>query len=211
MSMRGCTAGIRAVLLLGLVLAASGCVSPRAYFADRWADAKDVFTASGGIGAGAKARVGPVHVGLIGSIGACGLCSGEFVASIKVMEMNNLIIPASWEGVETAFAVEFMECANARDKGYGAISEIPFITTRKCNPAYYSQIEVEGGLGVTVRLGFNPGELLDFLLGWTSLDIYGDDLAARREREEAEKKAKENEKPKELPAPPAPKQPGATP
>ena len=31
-------------------------------------------------------------------------------------------------------------------------------------------------LGRTLRFGFNPGELLDFILGWFTIDIYGDDL-----------------------------------
>ena len=38
-----------------------------------------------------------------------------------------------------------------------------------------TQCELAAGLGPTVRLGFNPGELVDFILGWTTLDIYGDD------------------------------------
>jgi len=42
--------------------------------------------------------------------------------------------------------------------------------------AYYTEGEVALGCHYTVRLGVNPGELLDFLLGWTTLDIYGDDL-----------------------------------
>ncbi|MDE0838730.1 MAG: hypothetical protein OSB41_06700 [Kiritimatiellae bacterium] len=44
------------------------------------------------------------------------------------------------------------------------------------NPAYYTQMELAVGVGLTLRLGFNPGELLDLLLGFASLDLYGDDL-----------------------------------
>ena len=33
------------------------------------------------------------------------------------------------------------------------------------------------------RLGLNPGELLDFGLGWTTLDIFADDLEARESKE----------------------------
>ena len=42
--------------------------------------------------------------------------------------------------------------------------------------SYYTQIEAEVGLVGSVRIGFNPGELLDFLLGWTTLDVFGDDI-----------------------------------
>ena len=44
------------------------------------------------------------------------------------------------------------------------------------DPSYYNQIEAVIGVGPSLRLGFNPGELLDFILGWTTIDIYKDDL-----------------------------------
>ena len=58
-------------------------------------------------------------------------------------------------------------------------------------PSYYhyTQIEVAVGVGPSIRLGFNPGELLDFLLGWFTIDIYSDDLEWKKrksnEREES--------------------------
>jgi len=42
---------------------------------------------------------------------------------------------------------------------------------------YLTQVELAVGLGVTIRAGVNPGELLDFLLGWIGLDLYSDDLS----------------------------------
>ena len=53
------------ILQTGLVLSAIlafGCASP--YMAHRGRDAGDIFTATIGAGLGAKARVGPVNVGL---------------------------------------------------------------------------------------------------------------------------------------------------
>ena len=44
----------------------------------------------------------------------------------------------------------------------------------------HTQIEAAIGIGPSLRLGFNPGELLDFILGWTTVDIYGDDAARQR-------------------------------
>ncbi len=38
------------------------------------------------------------------------------------------------------------------------------------------------GLGGTLRLGFNPGELLDFLLGWFTIDIYNDDIELNKRK-----------------------------
>ena len=42
-------------------------------------------------------------------------------------------------------------------------------------PAYFSQVELSVGLFVGVKIGLNPGELLDFLLGWFTVDLYRDD------------------------------------
>ena len=43
------------------------------------------------------------------------------------------------------------------------------------SPHYYTQIEVSAGVAGGVKVGFNPGELLDFVLGWFGLDIFSDD------------------------------------
>lgn len=40
---------------------------------------------------------------------------------------------------------------------------------------YFTQLEVSIGLYGGVKIGFNPGELLDFLLGFIGIDIYNDD------------------------------------
>jgi len=50
-------------------------------------------------------------------------------------------------------------------------------------------------LGGTVRLGFNPGELLDFILGWTTIDIYGDDIEARKQKEKSNQSSEATPKP----------------
>lgn len=60
---------------------------------------------------------------------------------------------------------------------------IPFLSLSN-KAYYYTQLEVAAGAGYTVRLGFNPGELLDFLLGWTTLDILGDDVGLPPTKEE---------------------------
>lgn len=48
------------------------------------------------------------------------------------------------------------------------------------------QLEVAVGIGLGARAGINFAEIVDFLLGWSTLDICGDDIAAidkeRRER-----------------------------
>ncbi|HOE62717.1 MAG TPA: hypothetical protein PKW18_03400 [Candidatus Sumerlaeota bacterium] len=36
--------------------------------------------------------------------------------------------------------------------------------------------------GIKIRAGFDPCQVMDFILGWTTLDIYGDDLEDRGEK-----------------------------
>jgi len=43
-------------------------------------------------------------------------------------------------------------------------------------PRDLGKIEVAAGLLGSVRIGFNIGELIDFILGWTTIDIFDDDL-----------------------------------
>ena len=40
----------------------------------------------------------------------------------------------------------------------------------------YTQVEIAVGLVYGVRAGFNPGELLDWLIGWFGGDLYCDDV-----------------------------------
>ncbi len=43
-------------------------------------------------------------------------------------------------------------------------------------PAYYfTQLEIQAGLFLGLRLGLNPGELFDFLVGWAGFDPFDDD------------------------------------
>ena len=46
--------------------------------------------------------------------------------------------------------------------------------------SFYTDIEVMIALGAGAKIGFNPGELVDFLLGWTTLDIFNDDVGIER-------------------------------
>jgi hypothetical protein len=41
---------------------------------------------------------------------------------------------------------------------------------------YYTQIEAALGVGGTIRIGMNAGEIMDFLFGWVGVDIMHDDI-----------------------------------
>lgn len=175
--------------LLGIMIMFSGCATT--YMSDRGRDAADIFTATVGIGAGAKARVGPIQAGLLGDCHLTGLRAGKFPCRQQQCD-----IPATFDLQAVAFGLQCLRCDDhipgQRGKEFEAdFNWIPFWAPAKPHgfppevpscPAYWSQIEVVIGLGPTIRLGFNPGELVDFLLGWVHVDIYKDDLERRMSR-----------------------------
>jgi len=68
-----------------------------------------------------------------------------------------------------------------RGKTYEAGSMIPFVALVDKRPLYmhwyyYTQMEAALGLGGTIRIGVNAGEILDFLFGWFGVDIMHDDI-----------------------------------
>lgn len=48
--------------------------------------------------------------------------------------------------------------------------------------SFYTDIEVQVACGIGLRAGFNPGELLDFFLGWFGVDPFNDDLERRKQK-----------------------------
>ncbi|MBL8021876.1 MAG: hypothetical protein JNM27_19535 [Leptospirales bacterium] len=55
--------------------------------------------------------------------------------------------------------------------------------------SYYTQIDLNLALYFGIRVGLNPGELIDAILGWTTIDIFSDDEPFESDQE---KKLKEN-------------------
>jgi hypothetical protein len=174
----------RSILLVMCALLAS-C----GYLRDRAKDAADIFTVTAGLGAGAKTRVGPINLGFIFNSEIAGLRGGEFFAipSESDEEMRGIDLQVLVFGYEASSLTPAME---RRDKFQGTanlIVPIPNVghemTVR--NAPYWTQIDLVAGAGPSVRVGFNPGELVDFLLGWFGIDIYGDDRSRRRGRSEA--------------------------
>jgi hypothetical protein len=48
---------------------------------------------------------------------------------------------------------------------------------------YYTDVSVSAAAFLGFTIGFNPGEVIDFILGWTTIDIYGDDLEAKKKED----------------------------
>jgi hypothetical protein len=177
-------------LVLGSLIGvlSSGCATSH-YFSDRGRDALDVLTLQVGGGYGAKVRVGPFQIGWMEDmIGLAGLRGGTF---FNVSDCINY----GKDGHHSQYAdtqrivngTESFDFSRiGRGKTFVAGTEVNGLTTpffhrvdnRYKAPHYYTQIELVFGAGLTFRQGINLGELLDFVLGWTSLDIYRDDMSA---------------------------------
>ena len=184
------------VPLLVLLVALTGCATTRNYVADRGRDAADIFTWSVGLGAGAKARVGPIQAGALLNIDMMGLRGGAFGEIPWYEATEDALLPfpnrINKNRSGCLFGRErFADPTRAgkhitvrRGKGFTADAPLPIIGIAD-QPEYYTEIEVVIGAAGSLRLGFNPGELVDFILGWTTIDIYGDDLEARQTKKES--------------------------
>ncbi len=196
-------AALRCVASALFMLAMAGCASP--YRANRARDAADIFTATVGKGAGASVRIGPAHVGLYAGGDRYGLRCGEVMWPKPTLResftIDPLIFFPNFGGGPTMYWCDVFEADDRtarRDKSFAADGVCPFLSWPRSNntldiqqrdmrrPAapylprhYLTQCELTAGLWITVRLGFNPGELVDFILGWTTIDIFNDDLSPR--------------------------------
>jgi len=168
----------------------TGCASNKAYFVDRGRDAADIFTITAGVGAGAKARAGPLHAGIFGNHDIVGLRGGTIdIFGLDpnrsfALDIETLLIPIPGPYRDKVFAVDMFigpsPAGRHRTAQFEHLSPLPLCYTSGLRPNQYTQVELAGGLLATLRLGFNPGELVDFVLGWTTLDIYRDDIERRR-------------------------------
>ena len=179
----------------------TGCSTP--YATDRGRDAADIFTVAVGTGAGVKARVSFINVGAFSNADKQGLRGGQYFAVPKDYRRGDMPqeftspIPLGKGFVPLCHADQFdhhlpalpNSLRHARGKSVNAYSIIPFTAwpeNRGTKLAYLCQLEAAVGLGGTLRIGFNPGELLDFILGWTTIDIFDDDLERRKQKERIE-------------------------
>ena len=173
----------------------AGCASP--YLVDRGRDAKDIFTATAGMGIGAKARVGPIQLPAILVADGIGLRGGEFFADDTLValefaqpfpifheENGPQVESRPWFSGFDSF--DLSGISRTRGKNVHALAIGPFAYETGANSEdgrirwhYYTQIEVCAALGLSVRCGFNAGELVDFILGWALVDICSDDLECR--------------------------------
>lgn len=174
-------------LVVAGVLVLAGCSG---YWRDRWNDAKDPFTLTVEESVGVKAGVGPVRLALFRSTSAFGFRGGaptwagdEPVVYHRGQRMHDAWIGPfgtdEWEptDAEALARGKFWRADQASLWWFPAVDVAP----ARRSPSYvpwFTDIEAAVGLGVGLRVGLNPGELLDFVLGFVGLDMFDDDIWA---------------------------------
>lgn len=85
--------------------------------------------------------------------------------------------PTKWSNMfgDEGFSHGVGSISDRRNKDITARSPFPFIAKGAKAP-FYTEVEVMVGFIFSVHAGVNLGEILDFILGWTGIDIYNDDL-----------------------------------
>jgi len=161
----------------------SGCATP--YLSDRRRDIADIFTATIGVGLGGKVRAGPVQTGLLLQADGLGLRGGTFPDVMDKSE--SWFAPNNLDAELLVIGAEKFDSNNPntklRHKDFAAEPIGPFVSRVHDDwlcPSYYTQLDLVVAVGLSVRLGINPGEVLDFILGWAKVDIFNDDLERRK-------------------------------
>lgn len=216
-----------------LAVLTAGCASSD-YMTDRWRDTLDMGTLTYNSSLGVRGRVGPLGGGLYAGIELGGLRGGE-CKKIDTDDGYGLVsdMDLTLFAAET-FAPKNFTIARARGKLYkakGVLTITPLVEMQGEDHSwlrhlpYYTDAQVALGLLIGVRMGFNTGELVDWLLGWCMIDIFDDDIGrsdpyaqmARRYREAMLKQQagpqgqQQPQQPQPQPTPSAPQAPAPRP
>lgn len=195
---------IKIFLAILLITPLCGCASTKGYFIDRGRDAADIITLTGGMGFGAKAHIGPFHGGLLAGADTAGLRGGRFYTTdinplkahhdeSRSFKLHNdrpsLFLELMFFSLESTYP-RVIDC---RGKNYDAFGILFLSMVNNDNSSiadypkhkglfhpYYTQIEASVGFTPMVCVGFNPGELFDFFIGFAGLDLFGDDLEKQK-------------------------------
>lgn len=163
-----------------LAVTALACSSP--YLTNRVRDAADVATISFGYGVGVRARVSAIGAGLFANRDVMGLRGGRLgmlyeqggppVSDVDLLVYRMEVFSPPGEVVDQRHK-DFMAVGIGPWTRGG---EFELFRHSAATPQFYTQIEVAAGLGPSIRLGMNPGELIDFVVGLAGVDLFSDDI-----------------------------------
>ena len=155
---------IAKLIFLIILLLLMNCNTVWAYTKDRKNDFFDIVTIGFNIGIGVEAHIGPVPLGAGGFVGG-GLSNGCWAshnhASFLILGKEEL--DCEWEersrNKDLSYDYGLWNDKRLSDKNH-----------------LFTRMEITGGFGVSPQIGFNPGELLDFFVGFFGFDLYHDDM-----------------------------------
>jgi hypothetical protein len=170
-----------APILLPLVVLLAGCNGPNPIRA-RALDLADVFTVAVGAGPEVSADVQAtdlVHLAVGGGVHVEGGAVGRRVGGAGVVTYGLPVAPFLEDGVLHArLALDDPGGAWRTEDVQDECYVVHALALRETNPAATAlqalDVEVSAFLLVGARVGFSPGELLDFLSGFVGLDPAGD-------------------------------------
>ena len=181
---------IKKLFILAVLITLTSCSSN--YMNNRILDARDIFSCSAGTGLGAQARVSYLASGLMYNKQLAGMHNG--IAAVYGWESQCVDIEMALGRLHVfnpPYDVYIRNHGVLIGAGFGPVY-LP--RKEKWNPKWATQIDATVGLGISVKIGFNPGELADFILGWFKIDIYSDDYKAKEIRVKPPIKKKEQSK-----------------
>ena len=156
------------------------------YIKNRVNDVKDIVTLAFGLGVGFGAHAGPINTGL-------GYIEDHYDLRSSSIGKNTPGHFSSGYNAHFIFLGEESGWENpdalSRAKQYKArcyiVSFPEFESGDRGRPTihpYFTQFEVSIGLIGSFRLGINPGEFVDFVLGFFNLDLFKDDVVKNESR-----------------------------
>lgn len=175
-----------------------------AYLEDRAKDFEDIFTLTGGSGIGARAQVGPfqtpsllyhtdeygwrygmVHAPEPGSGSDASACIFGMYGKNRNGETRGKVFETAGGATPASFGHEPHIPIVSSIPG-SKLPLLPFMSTIFDQPEqrgplfypFYTQIEIISGFIFTARIGANSGEMLDFILGFGTIDIFDDDIVS---------------------------------
>ncbi len=152
--------------VLFTIVLLTGCISSddSDYTVDRKRDFNDIFHTGVMLGVGGKAQTGPINLSL-----------GLLLTHLTERKIK---IISAGIGSEEKYLYEKINWA--RNKNYKAVSiaGISYAEPLNQNIAnYYTQFDAGFGTPLGgLYFGFNPGELLDWSLGYFGVDVYDDNI-----------------------------------
>jgi len=173
---------IQATVTAAIAALLVGCASTKTYFGNRGRDARDMMNLGAELGSvGASAQAGPIMTGAIftapgNEANGWGLVN-RGLGRYEYGDWQAIVIGYKCSGTK---APRGRDCGTRQIACFADGTEL-FGTSGSC-PYAMGQVEARVGMGIGLHAGVHMGEIADFFLGWFGIDIFNDDLEAKKKK-----------------------------